>query len=66
MNDKGSENHFGLFTVDGKAKYAIWEMVDQGVFDGLKREGNAIQKTFGGDALLVLEQSPLPQLLSVN
>jgi len=66
MNHKGSENHFGLFTVDGKAKYAIWEMVDQGVFDGLKREGNAIQKTFGGDALLVLEQSPLPQLLSVN
>ncbi|MFZ9045615.1 MAG: glycosyl hydrolase family 17 protein [Cyclobacteriaceae bacterium] len=66
MNDKGSENHFGLFTVDGKAKYAIWEMVDKGVFDGLKREGNAIQKTFGGDALLVLEQSPLPQLLSVN
>jgi len=31
-NPKGSENHFGLFTVDGKAKYALWEMVDHGVF----------------------------------
>ena len=25
-NPKGSENHFGLFTVDGKAKYPIWDL----------------------------------------
>ena len=30
----GSEGHFGLFTVDGKAKYAIWDVVDTGVFEG--------------------------------
>ena len=32
-NENGSENHFGLFTVDGKAKYPLWEQVDNGVFD---------------------------------
>ena len=30
-NPGGSENHFGLFTIDGKAKYALWDMVDAGV-----------------------------------
>jgi exo-beta-1,3-glucanase (GH17 family) len=48
-NPKGSENHFGLFTIDGKAKYSIWELVDQGVFDGLTRDGNLIVKTYNGD-----------------
>ena len=48
-NPGGSENHFGLFTVDGKAKYVLWDIVDQGVFKGLTREGNAIVKTFDGN-----------------
>ena len=48
-NKKGSENHFGLFTIDGQAKYALWDMVDNGVFDGLSRNGNPIIKTFNGD-----------------
>ena len=49
-NDPGdSEKHFGLFTVDGKAKFAIWDLVDQGVFNGLTRNGNPITKTFNGD-----------------
>lgn len=48
-NPMGSENHFGLITVDGKAKYALWDMVDDGVFDGLTRGGNAIVKTFDGN-----------------
>ena len=48
-NKKGSENHFGLITVDGKAKYALWELVDQGVFKGLTRDGNTITKTYNGD-----------------
>ncbi|WP_417936278.1 glycosyl hydrolase family 17 protein [Flagellimonas ochracea] len=48
-NPKGSENHFGLFTVDGKAKYALWEMVDKGTFDGMTRNGNPITKTYSGD-----------------
>ena len=48
-SETGSENHFGLFTVDGQAKYALWDMVDNGVFEGLTRGGNPITKTFNGD-----------------
>lgn len=48
-NVNGSENHFGLFTVDGKAKYSLWPMVDAGNFDGLTRGGNAISKTLNGN-----------------
>lgn len=44
----GSEGHFGLFTVDGRAKCMIWDWVDQGVFQGLTRGGNPIVKTYGG------------------
>ena len=47
-NVKGSENHFGLITVDGKAKYALWDAVDNGTFDGLTRNGAPITKTFNG------------------
>lgn len=47
-NPKGSENHFGLITVDGKAKYALWDLVDQGIFKGLTRDGNPITKTYNG------------------
>lgn len=45
----GSENHFGLFTLDGQAKVSLWQMVDKGIFDGLSRNGNIIKKTFNGD-----------------
>jgi exo-beta-1,3-glucanase (GH17 family) len=48
-NPLGSENHFGLFTVEGKAKYPIWDFVDQGVFEGLTRDGNPITKTYNGN-----------------
>lgn len=53
-NTNGSENHFGLLTVEGKAKYALWDLVDNGTFDGLKRGGNQITKTYNGnkDALM--------------
>ena len=47
-NPQGSENHFGLFTIDGKAKYALWQMVDDGIFEGLTRNGNTITKTYNG------------------
>jgi len=48
-NPLGSENHFGLFTVSGQAKYALWNLVDEGVFKGLSRNGNKITKTFNGN-----------------
>lgn len=59
-NPGGSENHFGLFTVDGKAKYALWPLVDQGVFEGLTRDGNSITKTSDGDEARLLELVQLP------
>ncbi|HAA14449.1 MAG TPA: glycosyl hydrolase family 17 [Cytophagales bacterium] len=59
-NAYGSENHFGLFTVEGQAKYALWDLVDQGAFDGLSRGGNPITKTFGGDRKAVLEAAMMP------
>ncbi|MBT8321136.1 MAG: glycosyl hydrolase family 17 [Eudoraea sp.] len=59
-NKKGSENHFGLFTVDGKAKFALWGMVDQGVFKGLTRNGNPITKTYEGDKEALMEDVLVP------
>ncbi|MEZ7949300.1 MAG: glycosyl hydrolase family 17 protein, partial [Flavobacteriaceae bacterium] len=55
QNPGGSENHFGLFTIDGKAKYALWDLVDNGNFKGLKRGENLISKTYKGnrDSLLL-------------
>ena len=48
-NPNGSENHFGLFTINGQAKYPVWDLVDQGIFEGLTRDGHKIVKTYNGD-----------------
>ena len=48
-NPKDSENHFGLFTAAGHAKYALWPLVDQGAFNGLSRDGRPIEKTYQGN-----------------
>lgn len=56
----GSEGHFGLFTLDGKAKHALWHLVDAGAFKGLTRGGNPIVKTHGGDKAIVLERLKPP------
>ncbi len=48
-NPGGSENHFGLINIQGQAKYALWDMVDAGTFEGLTRGGSTITKTFDGD-----------------
>ncbi len=48
-NPMGSENHFGLFTVDGMAKLVLWDQVDAGIFEGLTRGGNPIRKSYDGD-----------------
>jgi len=59
-NKGGSENYFGLFTVDGKAKYVLWDLVDQGVFDGLTRGGKPITKTYNGNKEALLLEVELP------
>lgn len=48
-NVLGSENHFGLITLESKAKYALWDMVDNGTFKGLTRDGKPITKTYSGN-----------------
>ena len=48
-NPVGSENHFGLFEINGKAKYPLWNLVDEGAFEGLTRNGQPITKTFDGN-----------------
>ena len=47
-NPTDSENHFGLFTIEGEAKYAIWSLVEDGVFEGLTRDGKPIKPTYSG------------------
>jgi exo-beta-1,3-glucanase (GH17 family) len=59
-NSGNSEKHFGLFTVEGKAKYALWDMVDKGIFDGLSRNGNPITKTYNGDKEALMKDVLVP------
>lgn len=60
QNPGGSENHFGLFTIEGQAKYAIWDWVDQGAFSGLSRTGKPISKTYDGNKGALLQEVLLP------
>jgi len=62
QNPGGSENQFGLFTIEGKAKYALWNLVDKGIFEGLKRGGNEIVKTFDGDKTALMKTVEVPQM----
>ncbi len=55
-----SEKHFGLFTVEGKAKYVLWDAVDQGMFEGLTRGGNPITKTFSGNKEELMKKVMVP------
>ena len=61
-----SEKHFGLFTVDGKAKYVIWDLVDKGVFKRLTRGGNAITKTFNGDKEALMKTVLVPPSIELE
>nr|WP_099562992.1 glycosyl hydrolase family 17 protein [Gaetbulibacter sp. 4G1] len=59
-NSGNSEKHFGLFTVEGKAKYALWNEVDKGTFKGLTRNGNPITKTYNGDKEALMKDVLVP------
>ena len=56
----GSENHFGLINLRGEAKYALWDLVDAGLFAGLTRDGQPITKTFDGDRAALMETVLVP------
>ena len=59
-NAGNSEKHFGLFTVEGKAKFALWDEVDKGTFKGLTRNGNPITKTYNGDKEALMKDVEVP------
>ncbi len=59
-NPEGSENHFGLINLQGQAKYALWDLVDEGLFDGLTRDGKPITKTFGGNREALMQTVKAP------
>jgi len=63
-NPGGSENYFGLFTLQGQAKYALWDLVDKGTFKGLSRGGQSIGKTYNGNKEALLEKVKTPPLVS--
>lgn len=60
QNQLGSENHFGLINLQAQAKYAIWNLVDEGIFEGLTRDGNPITKTYDGNLEALLEDVLVP------
>nr|WP_199099620.1 glycosyl hydrolase family 17 [Gaetbulibacter sp. 4G1] len=61
-NDLGSENHFGLINLKGEAKYALWNLVDKGIFKGLTRDGKPITKTYGGDKETLMKDVLVPPI----
>jgi hypothetical protein len=61
-NQYGSENHFGLFTVEGEAKYALWNSVDSGTFQGLGRNGKPVEKTYGGNEEELIDRVKAPTI----
>jgi exo-beta-1,3-glucanase (GH17 family) len=61
-NINDAENHFGLFTIAGQAKYGLWHLVDEGIFKELTRDGKSISKTYNGELNTLLEELKLPLL----
>lgn len=59
-NPLGSENHFGLINLQAQAKFALWDLVDEGVFEGLTRDGQPITKTYDGDLEALMEDVLVP------
>ncbi len=59
-NPGGSENHFGLINLQSQAKYALWDLVDAGIFDGLTRDGKPITKTYAGDRSAMMQGVRVP------
>jgi exo-beta-1,3-glucanase (GH17 family) len=59
-NPLGSENHFGLFTVEGQAKYALWENVDEKMFKNVSRNNKPIGKTFNGNQKELMKTVSIP------
>ncbi|WP_052143768.1 glycosyl hydrolase family 17 protein [Wocania ichthyoenteri] len=61
-NALGSENHFGLFKLNGQAKYALWDLVDKDIFEGLTRNGQPITKTYNGNKNALMKDVLVPPI----
>jgi len=48
-NEMGSENHFGLINLKSEAKYPLWSLVDDDIFEALTRDGKPITKSYNGN-----------------
>lgn len=59
-NPLGSENHFGLINLQSQAKYALWNLTDNGAFKGLTRDGKPITKTYSGNIEALLKEVNTP------
>jgi len=64
-NPQGSENHFGLINLQSEAKYPLWKLTDNGVFDGLTRDGKPITKTYNGNLENLMKTVALPPMKEV-
>jgi len=48
--------------VDGKAKYVLWGLVDNGTFDNVTRGGKSITKTYDGNPQMLFKDLLLPPI----
>ena len=65
-NPMGSENHFGLINLQNQAKFAIWDKVDKGIFNGLTRNGKPIVKTYNGNENALWQDVKVPNTILKN
>jgi exo-beta-1,3-glucanase (GH17 family) len=65
-NPLGSENHFGLINLQNQAKFAIWDKVDKGIFNGLTRNGKPIVKTYNGNENALWQDVKVPNTILKN
>lgn len=65
-NPMGSENHFGLINLQSQAKYALWNVVDEGKFKGLTRNGKPITKTYDGNEKALWADVIMPSELVIK
>jgi len=65
-NPLGSENNFGLINLQNQAKFALWDKVDKGIFNGLTRNGKPIVKTYNGDENALWQDVKVPNTILMN
>ena len=61
---RGSENNFGLIKLNNQVKYALWNLIDEGVLEGFTRNGQPLTKTYGGDLQALMADVETPPIKS--